>query len=61
MEEELYDNICLAQAKNQKQKYKQRIAENRDPLDRYCNEYEVEPHIFYDPNNVTCYVNTSEL
>ena len=45
----------------QKQKYKPRPAVYRDPLEDYCNEYEVEPHIFYDPNNMVCFVKTDEL
>ena len=44
-----------------KQEYKPRPAIYRGPLDHHCNEYEVEPHISYDPKIVTCYVNTSVL
>ena len=44
-----------------KEKYKPRLAIYRDPLDHHCNEYEVEPHIYYDPNMVTCYVDTDDL
>ena len=43
------------------QKYKPRPTIYRDPLDHHCNEYEVEPHIFYDPNNMVCFVKTDEL
>ena len=45
----------------QKQKYKPRPAVYRDPLEQYCNEYEVEPHIYYDPNTLVCFVKTDEL
>ena len=45
----------------QKQKYKPRPAVYMDPLEHYCNEYEVEPHIFYDPNVMVCFVKTDEL
>ena len=44
-----------------KQKYNKRPAVYREPLEHYCNEYEVEPHIFYDPNNMVCFVKTIEL
>ena len=44
-----------------KQNYKPRPTLYRDPLDHHCNKYEVEPHILYDPNMVTCYVNTSDV
>ena len=44
-----------------KQKYNKRPAIYREPLEDYCNEYEVEPHIFYDPNNMVCFVKTDEL
>ena len=44
-----------------KQPYKQRPTIYRDPSDNYSDEFEVEPHIYYDPNMVTCYVDTDDL
>ena len=44
-----------------KQKYSKRDSEYRDPSDRPCNMFEVEPYIMYEPCNMICFVKPGDL
>ena len=41
--------------------YNKTRAEYRKPLERRCDDYEVEANIMYDPNNVVCYVEPGDV